>query len=210
MVGTTAQKGKGRKMPLGAINDNVGNTTAHQFNFKHKEKHSGQKVPGLNLKVVRRERAVTDSAPLPEFEIPEKGTTAYEQVMHKMSQREKQISLGKQTSGYLNYSEAIPVLRRDLSIPEHVVTPRASWNISKRRFDNHIRQWRRDLHSWDSPDASTDQNTSLGESDASILSTEGSFHDLPPLVPIPEEEEEFHFRPKEDNEHVITALMAWS
>eukprot|EP01063_Lacrimia_lanifica_P035520 TRINITY_DN6793_c0_g1_i1.p1 TRINITY_DN6793_c0_g1~~TRINITY_DN6793_c0_g1_i1.p1 ORF type:complete len:722 (+),score=227.27 TRINITY_DN6793_c0_g1_i1:123-2288(+) len=75
-----------------------------------------------------------------------------EGLQHRIAQREKQLNLGKQTRGYCNYIAAVPKDSRDANNPDHVVTPRANWDVSKRKFDAFVRLWRRVLHNWDEVD----------------------------------------------------------
>eukprot|EP01059_Diplonema_ambulator_P030444 TRINITY_DN5216_c0_g1_i1.p1 TRINITY_DN5216_c0_g1~~TRINITY_DN5216_c0_g1_i1.p1 ORF type:complete len:205 (+),score=93.87 TRINITY_DN5216_c0_g1_i1:722-1336(+) len=203
MVGT--HKTSRRKMPLGTIVDNAENIVNNSNNCNNKGKFH-PKVPALKgLKVGRKE--------LPEFVMPDEGTPEHVQIKHKMSQREKQISLGRQTTGYRNYLAQVPLECRELDNPTHVSTPRATWSCSKRTFDGYIRQWRRDLHAWDpvgplldtedsQEDDSTDPNTTINDSDLSVLSD--NMPDLPPLVPLPEDED------MEEQEEIITLINVYA
>ena len=81
----------------------------------------------------------------------------------RLAQREKQIRIGKQTLGYLTYSNVLPRHHSDPLNPAHPFTPRADVSCSKRSWDRRVRNWRRQLHRWDDvplpPTASTDFST---------------------------------------------------
>eukprot|EP01062_Namystynia_karyoxenos_P044894 TRINITY_DN3319_c0_g1_i2.p1 TRINITY_DN3319_c0_g1~~TRINITY_DN3319_c0_g1_i2.p1 ORF type:complete len:685 (+),score=165.31 TRINITY_DN3319_c0_g1_i2:239-2293(+) len=81
--------------------------------------------------------------------IPPPGTVEHSQYLHRVSQRNKQIHLGKLTQGYQNYRAAVPINRRDPSNADHVTTPRSEQICSKRSWDSQVRTWRRALHGWD-------------------------------------------------------------
>ena len=139
---------------------------------------------------------------LQDIEIPPQGTEEHAGVMHKISQREKQLSLGRCTSGYINYRKAVPL--RDPANKDHINTPRATWSVSKRQFDLHIRQWRRDLHYWDneaeeeteaeysvadvsldvSSDCITDEQHTPNQSINQSIVVEDVFGQMPDLVPM--------------------------
>ncbi|KAJ9435322.1 hypothetical protein DIPPA_24105 [Diplonema papillatum] len=72
----------------------------------------------------------------------------------------------------------------------HVHTPRATWDISKRKFDLFIRRWRRELHSWDTKGEDLDttgdslntrHNTTL-DSTEDTASDEGLTDESPSLI----------------------------
>jgi len=65
----------------------------------------------------------------------------------RLQRREKQIKFGKATEGYLNYVRLVPKHKRG---PNDPVTPDLAISSSKRSFDKITRQWRRQLHAWDS------------------------------------------------------------
>lgn len=58
----------------------------------------------------------------------------------RIEQREKQIKMGKDTHEYKTY------LSRSQRIVTRPPTPDPLWDISKRRFDGFVKQWRRELH----------------------------------------------------------------
>jgi hypothetical protein len=68
---------------------------------------------------------------------------------HRLSQRQKQVDLGKNTLGYQNYAEKIPRQVRQRFNPIHPLTPDIKDGCSKRCFDGKIKAWRRALHFWD-------------------------------------------------------------
>eukprot|EP00755_Sulcionema_specki_P005064 Sspe_Gene.31715::Locus_15615_Transcript_1_2_Confidence_0.500_Length_1093::g.31715::m.31715 len=80
---------------------------------------------------------------------PPKGTKAHDDYQHKIMQRNRQLHLGKITPGYRLYLAAVPKHLRDPNNALHVSTPRADWDVSKRCWDNAVRQWRRSLHCYD-------------------------------------------------------------
>ncbi|KAI8825133.1 histone RNA hairpin-binding protein RNA-binding domain-containing protein [Fimicolochytrium jonesii] len=74
----------------------------------------------------------------------------------RMEQRQKQIDYGKNTAGYQRYIAMIPKQRRKRSDPE---TPKKETKCSKRCWDGLIRQWRRELHAWDPPEGTSEEQT---------------------------------------------------
>lgn len=105
-----------------------------------------------------RGAAVASSAP--------DGSVHRELDAHRLAQRQKQIDFGKNTIGYDLYLKAVPkcvggclALVPDLTAwrarsvrkrgdPQ---TPNKCQDMSKRRWDGLVRQWRRLLHKWDPP-----------------------------------------------------------
>jgi len=70
---------------------------------------------------------------------------------HRLSQRQKQITYGYRTLGYLRYRLLVP---RDKRRKEHPRTPRKEQICSKRSWDGQVKKWRRELHKWDpAPDS---------------------------------------------------------
>eukprot|EP00659_Diplonema_papillatum_P023115 gene23115-35424_t len=145
--------------------------------------HRTPPMPPLSLNGGRKGQPV-------DYVMPPSGTDAWEKVVHKISQREKQLCLGKKTSGYSNYLAAVPKEDRDPRNPMHVHTPRATWDISKRKFDLFIRRWRRELHSWDTKGEDLDttgdslntrHNTTL-DSTEDTASDEGLTDESPSLI----------------------------
>jgi len=67
----------------------------------------------------------------------------------RLSQRQKQIDLGKQTLGYDCYIQAVPRRRREKGNQRHPRTPNIHTIRSKRSWDGIVRKWRRQLHLWD-------------------------------------------------------------
>lgn len=82
---------------------------------------------------------------------------------HKLAQRQKQIDFGKATAGYRAYVQSVPKSKRS---KQHPKTPDIHADVSKRRFDGRLRQWRRALHRWDPAFASTARNAQPGNHDA--------------------------------------------
>jgi histone RNA hairpin-binding protein len=74
---------------------------------------------------------------------------------HRIDQREKQISKGKNTIGYSRYVEKVPPNRRSKEDPR---TPPLQSPLSKRAWDGIYKQWRRQLHTWDTYDLNRDEN----------------------------------------------------
>ena len=69
---------------------------------------------------------------------------------HKLTQRQKQIDMGKNTIGYQNYIKTVPRYARQRYNPIHPMTPDIyDATASKRGFDGRVRAWRRRLHQWD-------------------------------------------------------------
>ena len=67
-------------------------------------------------------------------------------LARRLSQRRKQIDLGKRTTGYLRYIAAVPRRERQDGHPR---TPQPGKSCSKRSWDGQVRKWRRELHKWD-------------------------------------------------------------
>jgi histone RNA hairpin-binding protein len=80
---------------------------------------------------------------------------------HRISQREKQLSMGKNTVGYQLYTAAIArcvcsfffffilLIERDARSTVDPRTPDAYQVCSKRSWDGQVSKWRRMLHQWD-------------------------------------------------------------
>ncbi|BFU22604.1 hypothetical protein EHI_045140 [Entamoeba histolytica HM-1:IMSS] len=60
--------------------------------------------------------------------------------------RQKQITFGKGTVEYQNYNAIIPKNQRRTTDPK---TPDIECNVSKRKWDQIVRRWRRALHAFD-------------------------------------------------------------
>ena len=70
--------------------------------------------------------------------------------VHRMRQRNKQITYGKQTKAYETYSICVPKSKRQRHNSMHPNTPDIHvQGVSKRRFDGLVKAWRRALHQWD-------------------------------------------------------------
>lgn len=64
---------------------------------------------------------------------------------HRISQREKQISYGKNTLAYDTFLQAVP---REKRMREHPCTPEVKQKCSKRSFDGQVKKWRRMLYTF--------------------------------------------------------------
>ena len=66
----------------------------------------------------------------------------------RLSQRQKQIDLGKRTDAYRRYAERVPkhARKRKGRIPIDPVTPDITKKCSKRSFDGQVKAWKRQLH----------------------------------------------------------------
>lgn len=64
---------------------------------------------------------------------------------HRISQREKQISYGKNTLAYDTLVQNVPRHRRTR---QHPCTPESKQKCSKRSFDGQVKKWRRMLHAF--------------------------------------------------------------
>lgn len=69
-------------------------------------------------------------------------------TMHQVEKRFRQLMIGKQTEGYINYVRTISKEKR---CSWHPKTPDVEERISKRRFNGKVNVWRRKLHFWDVP-----------------------------------------------------------
>ena len=65
---------------------------------------------------------------------------------HRIENREKQISYGKSSEGYINYVKYVPVSKRVRGDPK---TPDVEQVCSKRSWDGQVKKWRRALHAFD-------------------------------------------------------------
>jgi len=80
------------------------------------------------------------------------GTVARAHTMYRIplerliTQRERQIDMGKATAGYGNYTARVPPDARNGDDP---MTPRANMPVTRRKFRRLVNQWRRALHQWD-------------------------------------------------------------
>lgn len=72
----------------------------------------------------------------------------FELTEHRIEQRQKQISMGKNTLAYSRYSSLVPRDKRKHSDP---VTPNKYQYCSSRSWQEQIRRWRRRLHQYDPP-----------------------------------------------------------
>jgi hypothetical protein len=66
----------------------------------------------------------------------------------RLSSRQKQLDIGKNTPGYRNYIEMVPKEAREKGHPR---TPNKNQVCSKRSWDGQVRKWRRMLHFYDPP-----------------------------------------------------------
>ncbi|GAX74534.1 hypothetical protein CEUSTIGMA_g1983.t1 [Chlamydomonas eustigma] len=88
--------------------------------------------------------------------------------VHRQMQWQKQIDYGKNTLGYQNYLNLVPKELRKRGDP---VTPDASQDISKKRFDGQIRAWRRSLHEYDE-NSNAEESTQIKSSSDSTKKRE--------------------------------------
>lgn len=93
----------------------------------------------------------------------------------QLARRQKDIDYGKNTLGYKQYLDEVPVKERKKFDPK---TPNKRQPCSRRFWDNQVRRWRRDLHRFDPPSAggvSDGHSPTTGSSPpSSILSTSPS------------------------------------
>jgi len=88
--------------------------------------------------------SLSPGSPAPELE--PLSPSQMETDPHRLSQRQKQITYGYRTLGYLRYRLLVP---RDKRRKEHPRTPRKEQICSKRSWDGQVKKWRRELHKWD-------------------------------------------------------------
>jgi len=69
-------------------------------------------------------------------------------TMHQIEKRLRQLIIGKQTAGYINY---VRTIFKEDRCSWHPKTPDVQERISKRRFNGKLNVWRRKLHFWDVP-----------------------------------------------------------
>ena len=67
----------------------------------------------------------------------------------RVEKRQRQIDIGKSSVGYQNYIQKVPKESRVEGEIRHPTTPNKNEQISKRRFDGKMSEWRRTLHLWD-------------------------------------------------------------
>jgi len=106
-------------------------------------------TPMPETKLVSRTPPYVTSPPYsPEPVTPdmELSPSQMEKDPHRLSQRQKQITYGYRTLGYLRYRLLVP---RDKRRKEHPRTPRKEQICSKRSWDGQVKKWRRELHKWD-------------------------------------------------------------
>ena len=72
-------------------------------------------------------------------------------TQQRIEKRQRQIDIGKSSTGYQNYIQKIPKDSRVEGEVRHPTTPNKNEQISKRRFDAKMSDWRRVLHLWDDP-----------------------------------------------------------
>jgi len=65
----------------------------------------------------------------------------------RLEQRQKQIDYGLATVGYANYMSYTTRFGSDNI--KLICTPNIYWKCSKRTWDSLVREWRRELHAWD-------------------------------------------------------------
>jgi len=75
-------------------------------------------------------------------DIPEVDDSTWE---HRISQREKQIRIGKDTPEYALFRKLADTCRRGGNQP---LTPDPAERVSKRLFDSRLKRWRIELHNW--------------------------------------------------------------
>ncbi|XP_026327340.1 histone RNA hairpin-binding protein [Hyposmocoma kahamanoa] len=82
-----------------------------------------------------------------------------------LNRRQKQIDYGKNTVGYYNYTNEVPLDKRT---KQHPKTPDKYTKYSRRSWDKLIKMWRKQLHSYDKDTHSTEyddlENTSNRDS----------------------------------------------
>ncbi|ELP84247.1 hypothetical protein EIN_064820 [Entamoeba invadens IP1] len=89
--------------------------------------------------------AIEERAEIP-YKTPSKHLPIIETDSRKVEAREKQITYGKATEGYKNYTHYVPYESRQFNDPK---TPEINQVCSKRSWDGQVRKWRRELHAFD-------------------------------------------------------------
>jgi len=78
--------------------------------------------------------------------------TADPQVAHRVRQRQKMISKGKNTAGYAHYRKVIPLHKRKTKSLTTPSTPNPYLDCSTKRWQGLVRAWRIALHQYDPPE----------------------------------------------------------
>lgn len=85
---------------------------------------------------VKRQRTWADKV------VEKQSANGVEDDQHRVSQRQKQIDLGKDTLAYDSYVNAVPLRLRK---PQHPMTPLATQRCSRRSFVGQMKRWRKML-----------------------------------------------------------------
>ena len=75
----------------------------------------------------------------------------YDERMHRLRQRQKQIDIGKSTEAYVEYRNQVPIGKRNPRCrhDKHPVTPNPNEDCSKRSWSGIVSKWRQNLHRYD-------------------------------------------------------------
>ncbi|CCI44066.1 unnamed protein product [Albugo candida] len=118
-----------------------------------------------------------------------------------LAQRQKQIDYGKNTIGYKRYRNM--VTKENRRKHSHPLTPDKGLNISKRRFDQVVRSWRRSLHKFDPPDLSAPNQVLAQQSKFEALSSavsDGDRYNLEDMLKTANDQLRYTFPPTDDDE----------
>ncbi|XP_065071401.1 histone RNA hairpin-binding protein-like [Rhopilema esculentum] len=116
-----------------------------------RRKYSSSQRPKKHLEM-KRERSI--EKPMPRKNLPPGTRSALQPVLtdpHRISQRQKQIDMGKNTLGYEMFTKYVS---REERIKDDPQTPDKYQQCSTRSWQGQVKIWRRQLHMWDPQDAS--------------------------------------------------------
>jgi len=111
-------------------------------------------IPAVNIKLEWRTKQTKKPKP--------KETDA-----KRLASRQKQIDIGMNTVGYQKYMEVVPLNQRK----KVAKTPDIHQVCSKRSWDGQVRKWRRELHVYDPPGQSIENDLAV-ETEDPVISSE--------------------------------------
>jgi hypothetical protein len=120
----------------GVMGDGETNVTGRDDLVIRKQRLDGSRSPAA-----RKHARLDDGSKL-----QRKAPVERELDPHRLEQRQRQLDIGKNTTGYERYLSLVPKEER---LRQHPRTPEKSLKCSKRAWDGLVKQWRRKLHEYD-------------------------------------------------------------